>query len=320
MRWAPASSASSAEPELYRRGESFRIPGHAGRRHGRARGARRGRDRARLDARRQGADPARAEDLSLSRPLDVRPGQIPDARGSAGRCASTATRSSMPQARARASWASSEDELKAIDKRDQGRSSSKPPISPKKRPSPSRPNSTPTCWWRATDGDRAQDARSVPDDGGGHARQMAGQGRRRGQVGRHPRRDRDRQGDDGVRGGRRRHDRQDPGPRRHRRREGRHGRSRCMAGEGEDAARGCRRRAAEPTPAAEAAEPTRRPSRSRRRSQGRDRHRAAGRRRRRAAPPIPKCPTGTDDGPDRPSARRCATRWPRKCAATSACS
>ena len=43
-----------------------------------------------------------------------------------------------------------------------------------------------------------------PDDGGGHARQMAGQGRRHGQIGRHPRRDRDRQGDDGVRGGRRR--------------------------------------------------------------------------------------------------------------------
>ena len=41
-------------------------------------------------------------------------------------------------------------------------------------------------------------------------------------VRRHPRRDRDRQGDDGVRGGRRRHDREDPRPRRHRRGEGRH--------------------------------------------------------------------------------------------------
>ena len=41
-------------------------------------------------------------------------------------------------------------------------------------------------------------------------------------------RDRDRQGDDGVRGGRRRHDRQDPGRRGHRQREGRHGhRDRC---------------------------------------------------------------------------------------------
>ena len=41
------------------------------------------------------------------------------------------------------------------------------------------------------------------------------------EVRRHPRRDRDRQGDDGVRSGRRRHDREDPGARRHRRREGR---------------------------------------------------------------------------------------------------
>ena len=27
MRWAPASTAPSAEDQLYRRGESFRIPG-----------------------------------------------------------------------------------------------------------------------------------------------------------------------------------------------------------------------------------------------------------------------------------------------------
>ena len=60
-----------------------------------------------------------------------------------------------------------------------------------------------------------------------------------GQIGRHPRRDRDRQGDDGVRGGRRRQDRQDPGGRRHRRREGRgadrdhggRGRRRCCRGQ-----------------------------------------------------------------------------------------
>ena len=90
---------------------------------------------------------------------------------------------------------------------DQARSSSRPPISPSRRPSPIRPSSTPTYWWGATDADRAQDARAVPDDGGGDARQMAGEGRRRRQIGRHPRRDRDRQGDDGVRGGRRRHDR-----------------------------------------------------------------------------------------------------------------
>ena len=71
-------------------------------------------DRARMGARRQGADPARAEDLPLSRPFDVRPGQIPLARGSAG-----GAREVRPdrggQARARRGWASSEDELKKID-------------------------------------------------------------------------------------------------------------------------------------------------------------------------------------------------------------
>ena len=58
-----------------------------------------------------------------------------------------------------------------------------------------------------------------------------------GQVGRHPGRDRDRQGDDGVRGGRRGDDRQDPGARRQRRGEGRHA-DRGAGGRG----RGCERR------------------------------------------------------------------------------
>src|SRR6476661_5622236 len=82
----------------------------------------------------------------------------------------------------------------------------------KMRPSLSRPSFTPTSWSGATDGYRAQNARSVPDDGGGHARQMAREGGRRGEVGRHPRGDRNRQGDDGVRGGGRGDDRQNPGP------------------------------------------------------------------------------------------------------------
>jgi pyruvate dehydrogenase E1 component alpha subunit len=49
------------------------------------------------------------------------------------------------------------------------------------RPSRSWPNSTPTCWWRATDGHRTEDARAVADHGRGHAGQVAGQGRRRGE-------------------------------------------------------------------------------------------------------------------------------------------
>ena len=50
---------------------------HPGRRHGRARGEGRRRSRRRMVPRRQRADDPRNADLSLSRPLDVRPGEIP---------------------------------------------------------------------------------------------------------------------------------------------------------------------------------------------------------------------------------------------------
>ena len=59
-------------------------PRHPGRRHGRAGVPRRGRGGAGLGARGQGADHPRDEDLSLSRPLDVRSGQISQPRGSPG--------------------------------------------------------------------------------------------------------------------------------------------------------------------------------------------------------------------------------------------
>jgi pyruvate dehydrogenase E1 component alpha subunit len=51
-------------------------------------------------------------------------------------------------------------------------------------------------------GYRNSDARPVADDGRRHAGQMAGQGRRHGQIRPDHRRDRNRQGDDGIRGGR----------------------------------------------------------------------------------------------------------------------
>src|SRR6195952_5726395 len=58
--------------------------------------------------------------------------------------------------------------------------------------------------WQAPD-DRCPYARALSDHGGGHARQVAREGRRYGQVRRRHRRDRDRQGHYGGRGGRRRH-------------------------------------------------------------------------------------------------------------------
>ena len=69
--WAPASSAPRPITELYRRGESFGIPGRAGRRHGRAGGAGGRREGRRACPQRQGPLHPRDEDLPLSRPLDV---------------------------------------------------------------------------------------------------------------------------------------------------------------------------------------------------------------------------------------------------------
>ena len=151
--------------------------------------------------------------------------------------------------------------------------------------------------------DRTQDARPLPDDGGGHARQMAGQGRRHGHVRRHPRRDRDRQGDDGVRGGRRRHDREDPGARRHRRGEGRQRRSRCSPARARMPARRAPRRKADGSAA------------PKRRSQPQPEAGNAGKRgaetpaappqRRAAAAAAPAAPTATASR-RRPLARRLA--------------
>ena len=71
--------------------------------------------------------------------------------------------------------------------------------------------------------DQHPDARAVAHDGKGQPRQVAEEGRRHGQIRRRDRRDRDRQGDDGSRGGRRGHAREDRGAGRHRRRAGQSG-------------------------------------------------------------------------------------------------
>ena len=134
-----------------------------------------------------------------------------------------------------------------------------------------------------------------------------GQGRRR------ARRDRDRQGDDGDRGGRRGHARPHPRARRHRERRRQH------------ADRGDRRRG-EDVAAAEAA-PARR---ARMAAHAAAAAGAAGTARRdlSAAPPRRRLPTprrgraGMRPAPPSrsPCARRCATRSPRRCGATTTCS
>ena len=105
---------SSAEDQLYQRGESFRIPGLQvdGMDVLAVRGA--ADDGARMGARRQGADPARAQDLPLSRPLacPIRPNTARARR--CRRCATSPTRSRRSSASSRRPGVS-EDELKKID-------------------------------------------------------------------------------------------------------------------------------------------------------------------------------------------------------------
>ena len=57
----------------------------------------------------------RDEDLSLSRPLHVRPGEVSHARGSAGRCANIATRSTMLKKKLLDAKHVTEDDLKKIE-------------------------------------------------------------------------------------------------------------------------------------------------------------------------------------------------------------
>ena len=134
------------------------------------------------------------------------------------------------------------------------------------------------------DADQDPDAGPVADHDRGQPRQVAEERGRRGQVRRRHRRDRDRQGDHGGRGGRRGHARQDPGAGRHRGREGQRA-DRAPAEEGEDAV-GARRR----------------PARSRRRKP--DAKASAG-----APAPAPEAGTGTRAGKRqrRPGTRRSGT-------------
>ncbi len=312
---------SSSEPDLYKRGESFRIPGHPGRRHGRAGGARRGRRRARMDPQRQGADPARAEDLPLSRPLDVRPGQIPHARGGAGvsRASDPIEHAAQGSREARRQRGRAESDRQG----DQGHRRRSRQICRRSAGARCRPNCTPTCWWRATDGDRAQDARACP---------------RRWRRGRSPngwsrKATRSSRGDilaeietdkatmefeavdegtiakilvpEGTRRGEGRHaDRAD----------GRRGRGCSSLRAPAEPRRGRCSSDARPD---QKTEPTPRSRPSSRRSRT-PRAARAGRRRRKR-PLSPKCPPAPRWRRP-PSARRCATPWPRRCAATTACS
>ncbi len=158
--------------------------------------------------------------------------------------------------------------------------------------------------------DRRPDAGPVADHGGGHARQVAREGRRHGQLRRRDRRDRDRQGDHGGRGGRRGRGRGAAGAGRDRGREGQHADRPAE-----------RRRARRRRPPADRQRRSRKPRAPRKRL----RLRPWGE----AATPTPTCEGGRSPRPstlerdprrrqadqDHASATPCATPWPRRCAA-----
>ena len=191
---------------FYKRGALVQHSRRAGRRHGCRGGACRRRTRPlQWCARRQGPDHPGDEDLSLSRPFDVR-----SRRNTARREEVQAVREKRDPiehfgaAADRRAASRPRTSSRRWTRRSARSSNAAAEFAHRKPRAGAATNSTPTCM-ACTDVDRDPDARAVAHDGGGQARQVAGEGRRHGQVRRHPRRDRDRQGDDGVRGGRRRH-------------------------------------------------------------------------------------------------------------------
>ena len=116
-RYAMGTSVtrSSAQTDFSKRGVSFNIPGEQvdGMDVRAVQG--RGRRGRRLVPRRQGAVHPGDEDLPLPRPLDVRPGQVPDPRGGREDARRAATRSSRCASGCWRAKVASEDDLKAID-------------------------------------------------------------------------------------------------------------------------------------------------------------------------------------------------------------
>ena len=143
-RYAMGTSVTraSAKTDFSKRGASFNIPGRAGRRHGRARGEGRRRQGGQMVPRGQGPVHPGDADLPLSRPLDVRPGQIPHPRRSREGAHEHDPIEQVRHRCSRKKWAS-EDELKKIDAKVREIVNEAAEFATT-IPSPIRPSSTPT--------------------------------------------------------------------------------------------------------------------------------------------------------------------------------
>ena len=165
---------SSSEPLLYRRGEAHRIPGFQV--DGMDVFAVRGAAEVALEWTRSGKGPIIVEFMtyryrghSMSDPQST-------ARARKCRtCASTTTRSSMPKGLE--AMGVKDEELKAIDKEIKDIVVNAAKFA-EDAPEPEPAELYTDVLVGSTDGDRAQNARAIPDDGGGDVGQMAGQGRR----------------------------------------------------------------------------------------------------------------------------------------------
>ena len=180
---------------------------------------------------RSGADHSRNADLSLSRPFDVRPGEIPQQ----GRTQPDAHRSTIRSTRCAdrllEAGIADEDELKEIEQSARGHRRGGGANSPRIARSPIRRELLDRCAGRRLRPSRPPamprneahaDAGALADDDRGQDRRWLKSEGEPVQRGRRHRRDRDRQGDDGGRGGRRGRARQDRRSRGHRARRGQH--------------------------------------------------------------------------------------------------
>ena len=152
--WARRSARASATHRSFQRGVAFGIPGEQVDGMDVARGARRRPQRGRVRAATgKGPIHPRDADLPLSRPFDVRPGQVSHARGGAADARPSTIRSNRCASASSRADGRAKTSCKQIDGERPRRSSTRRPSTPGMTPSRIRPSCGPMCWSKP-DGDQ----------------------------------------------------------------------------------------------------------------------------------------------------------------------